>query len=456
MKFLRRPSGSGENGLGDPSWLSVWWSGQPIAAVLAIRDFRLLWFGAFLSFTGGWVQIVAQGYFVFELTRDEAKLALVAFLNSLPTFLFGFVAGTLTDSVNKRTLLVVCQALLACAALYLAGATYFGWVTYWQIAAVAFFTGLVGCVEMPTRQSIIGAIVPHENIKAAIPLQAMTFNVSRIIGPAIGGLLLPVAGVAGCYLLNGISYLGLFGAATQVKADLNPTRDRGGPLLDLILEGARFTFRDNRLRTLFIMEIFTSVFGVCYVALIPAYADKLVARIGTGAPPVPNAISTFFAMIGVGAFGGLLLNLKLGDGPWRGRILMIAMGCLSAGLLALALATELWVANLVFLVVGACVVIQFNGTNVLFQLLSPLRLRGRVISMHVWAINGISPFGVLALGALARQARGWNWPLVGGGVNVTFTVASLGMLVGTALAISQRHHLTDLDSPSNVPGAEHA
>ena len=131
--------------------------------VLSYSDFRLLWIGAFLSFTGSWVQNVAQGYFVYQMTGDESKLGFVSFCSSVPVFVFGFVAGTLADAFNKRTVLIIAQAIFAAGALFLAVATQWKFVQYWQIVLVSLLLGVVSCVEMPTRQSIVSRVVPPED-----------------------------------------------------------------------------------------------------------------------------------------------------------------------------------------------------------------------------------------------------------------------------------------------------
>ena len=174
-------------------------SGKPpnkLKRVFRHRDFRLLWAGAFLSFTGSWIQTVAQGYLVYQLTHDKNLLGLVSFFGMLPVFFLGPIAGSLTDTLNKRVLLVTCQAVFALGALYLAAATYFGFVEYWQIVVVALVLGAFSAIEMPTRQSVVSRVVPVEDLPVAIPINALTFNMARLVGQAIGGFLLSLFGPA--------------------------------------------------------------------------------------------------------------------------------------------------------------------------------------------------------------------------------------------------------------------
>ncbi|HSI72127.1 MAG TPA: MFS transporter, partial [Fimbriimonas sp.] len=208
-------------------------SGSNIARVLSYRDFRLLWVGAFVSFTGSWIQNVAQGYFVYNLTKSEAALALVSFCSSLPVFLFAFIAGTMSDAFDKRKVLTIAMLCLSAASLFMSAATYFGFVEYWHIVVVALFVGMVGCVEMPTRQSIVSRVVPAQDLPAAVPVNAMTFNVARIFGPAIGGVILATMGVPLCYLANGCTFLAIIFAVKAIKADLSPHPSPPQPMRDL-------------------------------------------------------------------------------------------------------------------------------------------------------------------------------------------------------------------------------
>ena len=277
-------------------------SGSRLVRVLRFPDFRLLWIGAFLSFTGSWVQNVAQGYYVYNLTHDARKLALVTFCWSMPVLFFGLFAGSFSDRFNKRTVLIWTQVFFTCTALYLAIATYFGFILYWEIVLVSFLNGLVSSIEMPTRQSIVSRVVPIEELAAAVPVNAMTFNVARILGPAIGALILNQVGVSACYFVNAISFFALVWAGWAIKSDLSPTETEHGPLVDLVFEGALYTFRDRRLRTLFFLESLTACFGLAYLPLIPAYVQD-VLRFPNPKPGIGHA----YTAVGVGAIVGLII-----------------------------------------------------------------------------------------------------------------------------------------------------
>lgn len=438
-------------------------SNSKLGRVWSFPDFRLLWLGAFFSFTGSWIQNVAQSYFVYRMTGDESKLAFVAFCGSIPVFFFGFIAGSLSDILDKRKVLIVAQAALAAGAIFLSVSTYFGWVQYWHIVAVALASGFVGCIEMPTRQSIVSRVVPPEHLAAAVPMNAMTFNVARIIGPAIGGILLALFGVPICYLVNGLSFIALIWAAKAIKADLRPGPRDTTPIRYAIFEGFTYTLGDRRLRALFLLEVVTATFGLFYLPLIPPYVEQVLGlgmvkrQLANGTfvteDLAKHGISLAYTAIGVGAFGGLLLVAALSDSPKKGNIIRVSMAIIGAGLIALSVVHVQWLAFGILTLVGMAVIMQLNTSNSLFQLLSPERLRGRVISMHVWALNGLSPFGILFFGWLARAYRGPQtvnlaslaFPLPTSGVALAMQIGGSVVLLGALAAVLSRQGLAHLE-----------
>lgn len=409
--------------------------------VLRFPDFRLLWIGTFLSFTGSWVQNVAQGYYVYNLTHNAVLLALVSFAWNVPVLFLGLFAGSFSDRFDKRAVLIWTQVFFTCTAFYLALATYFGFVQYWQIVAVSFLNGFVSCIEMPTRQSIVSRVVPVEELAAAVPINSMTFNVARILGPAIGALILDKIGVSACYFINAISFFALVWAGWAIRSDLKPTESHASPLSDLVFEGALYTFRDYRLRTLFLLETVTACFGLAYVPLIPAYVQDVLK---VADPKAGNGHA--YTAVGIGAIVGLLLVAYLADSPRKGRIIQFSMWSMGAGLMLLSAVRIPIVAFAVFACIGLSSMMQLNVTNSLFQLLSPDRLRGRVLAMHIWALNGLSPFGVLFMGWTADRTanvHGNLW-VASGGVPLALECGGVCMLAGGIASSVSRRGLSNL------------
>lgn len=426
-----------------------------IIRVFSIADFRYYWFGAFISFSGSWIQRIAEGYFVFQLTHDEAKLAFVSFCSSIPVFFLGFVAGSFSDIFDKRKVLVVTQAIYAIGAIYLAIATWMHFVTYFQIVFVALILGVVSTIEMPTRQSVVSRVVPASDLATAIPITAMTFNMARIVGPAIGSLLLSFMGVAACYLANGISFLALIWTALAIKASLKSAPRDKQPIGDLLFEGARFTMKEIRLRTLFILESITGVFGIFYLGLLPAYTGETLGLLRISDHAAKAGLGYATTCVGFGAIIGLLIITALSESPKRGLLIRLSMTFMAVSLVALAFIRVPWMAYSVLIVSGMCSIVQFNTTNALFQLISTEAMRGRVLAMHIWSLNGLSPFGILLFGWIASASHSWPHSSLGnfgpfrsptdvGGAALAMLLGGFVMLVGAVGAWLSRRGLSNL------------
>jgi hypothetical protein len=224
--------------------------------------------------------------------------------------------------------------------------------------------------------------------------------------------------------------------------------------MDLIFEGAIYTWREKRLRTLLILEAITAMFGIFYIPLIPAYVDQalgLGTTTGAHADAAKAAIGQAYTAIGLGAMAGLVMITALSDSPHKRQFIRGAMAIIAFGLMLLAFIRQPLEAYIVMGLVGGSTIVQFNSTNALFQILAPERLRGRVLSMHIWALNGLSPFGVLALGYLASSSRrdaAAAAPLAflpEAGVRLSLFVGGILVLVGAIGALLSRRGLHGLD-----------
>jgi len=394
------------------------------------RDFRLFWIGAFVSFLGTWIQNVATGWLVFKMTNDESKLAFITFCAAIPVSIFGPFAGTMTDFFNKKIVLVIAQIVFALGAFYFLIAFYFGFIQYWHFIVVSLVLGFVSAIEMPTRQSLVSRVVPQEDLGSAIPLAAMTFNMARVVGPALGGILLGWFGANSCFLVNGISYFALIYAIIAIRSNLNAHERDPQPIAEMVLEGMKYTFRDRRLRTLFLLESILSIFGLFAMTLMPAISKKMMGMDAMG-------LGMAMTSIGVGAIVALLSLAMLKDKPIKAMLIKIALTTVGACLVLLGFTNSSVVGFPLLMLIGLGSVTQFNTTNTLFQLLSPEHLRGRVLSMHVWALSGLSPIGLLLFGFIAKQIPP-HVQLNGVSAQVAFlTIPGFGgfadMLAGTAV-----------------------
>lgn len=411
------------------------WRDWPVWNAFRARDFRWLWGGTFISFVGTQAQTVAQGYYVYQLTGSKAALGFIAFLGMVPVTVIGPIAGALVDRMDRRKSLMTYALLYSLFTLSMAIAAAMDRLTIAHIATVSFIMGLIGAFEMPTRQSLVRQVVPPEHLSSAIPAQAMTFNLARIIGPAIGGQIVAILGAMWCFFVNAGSYLAVLLSVLTMRVDTRPNLSaRREPVMDLLKEGVQYTLRNPSLRTLFLMECATSLFAIFYVFQMPALASLL--KLG------PSGLGNLMSSVGVGAMIALITLGALSQRRYKAQAAGLAMLGLAIGLLLLSQVQSAWMAYPVVALTGASAIMQFNTTNTLFQTIAPPRLHGRVLSMHIWAISGISPFGTLAMGAFAERFGLRESFALGGGL---LLVAAIVAWMFRKTIVEPEHVATDED-----------
>ena len=232
--------------------------------------------GALISSSGDFMQNIAQSWLVWELTRSPVALGVIAFFDTLPRLLVGAVGGAIADRFDRRRVLQVTQALAMMQAIIYWLAVEFEFIEFWHIAGLAFFLGVVNTINQTARQSLVNSLVPKEELLNAIGLQSSVFNFSKILGPSVGGVIISFIGVAGCFLINALSFVALL--FNLYLLDLPPWEKRKDKqsLLEDIGEGFRYV-RDNR-RILYIVGIsyVVALFGAPYNRFVPVFATNIL------------------------------------------------------------------------------------------------------------------------------------------------------------------------------------
>jgi MFS family permease len=358
--------------------------------------FRKYWLGAFLSFVGSWIQNVAQSWLVYDLTRSEFLLGVVGFVQGLPLLFLAPIGGALSDRWNRRQILLITQSLFALSALTLALLTYTGVVRYEYILVLVLLNGLVLAIDLPTRQSLVAHLVPREDLANGIALNAAAFHTARILGPALGGLLLEWVGPAPCFLINGLSFSAILLALLTIRVQsVSDGRGQVG-ILQSLREGVDFVRARRGLLMLWVNVFVLSMFGLSYLVLMPVFAEE-VLKIGKA------GLGQMYTFAGIGSLAGLLLTARLsGDVP-RGWLIILAANGFAWSVIGFALVQTAWLAKGLLALAGMFAVMQLVSTNTVLQTAAPDYLRGRVVSLHTWAINAPAPFAALLIGKLAQQ-----------------------------------------------------
>jgi MFS family permease len=362
--------------------------------------FRRYWVGAFLSFVGSWIQNVAQSWLVYELTRSEFLLGVVGFASGVPMLFLAPIGGALADRWNRRNILLITQSLFALSAFVLAALTYAGAIRYEYIVALALLNGLVLTVDLPTRQSLVAHLVPRADLANGIALNAAAFHTARILGPAIGGLLLEWVGAAPCFLVNALSFSAILLALLSLR--IQPSTDGRAPtgILQSLREGVAFVRARRGLMLLWLNVLILSTFGLSYLVLLPVFAAEVLQVGKTG-------LGQLYTVAGIGSLAGLLLTARLSGEVPRGWLVILAANGFAWSVIGFALTTHPLLAKGLLMLAGMFGVMQLVSTNTALQTAAPDYLRGRVVSLHTWAINAPAPFASLLIGKLAQL---WGAP----------------------------------------------
>jgi MFS family permease len=372
---------------------------------LSYRDYRLLWAGAFLSNIGTWMQSIAQGWLVRELTPSPFLIGFVAFAGSFPQLAFALFSGVYADMFDRRRLLLVTQAVQMMLSALLGLLVALRVISIWQVIAISFASGLASTLTNPAWHAFLHDITGREDLMSAIALNSTQYNLSRIIGPVIGGVMITTVGIAGCFYLNGLSFLAviaalmLIGAASQGRSGYTGQRD----VLRQLIAGLRYVRGRPRVMALLIIASVVSIFGIPYLVFLPVFARDVLGADARG-------LSLLMAATGVGAVLSALLQAFLGNFHGRGKFLL--GGTLFFGVMIVVFAlSRTFALSLVCLAFGGGAMVSITTTiNNLLQILVTDEMRGRVMSMYSLAFLGLAPVGSLLIGSAADLlGRRWNY-----------------------------------------------
>lgn len=400
---------------------------SPAFSALGHPGFRLFWMGAFVSNIGSWMQTVAQGWLVLELTDSAFMLGLVGFVGTLPMLVLLLVGGVYADRVDRRTLLLRAMSAMMVFAAALAALTWTGVVRIEHVLVLSLLSGAAVAMAAPAHQAFVHDLVGRSLLQNAIALNSAQFNLSRVIGPSLAGLAIGVVGVAGCFGLNALSFLAAIYVLLRIRGVSRPNPNPS-PLWQSLVEGLRYVRIRPRIQALLLLTALISVLAMPYATLLPIIARD---RLGLDA----SGLGYLFAAGGIGAVVGAL-SLAVWRGGRRRGVYLLGM-CALTGLctLGLGLAREPLAAG------AALVGISFAATsavalgNTLLQELVDDEMRGRVLSMFGLAFMGTFPIGNLLAGSLAA----WLSP----STTVALTGGVLVVAVGTIAA--SRRRLAELE-----------
>jgi MFS family permease len=365
-------------------------------AALRHANFRLYFAGQLASTSGTWMQIIAQGFLVFNLTQSERWLGIVACAAGLPLVLLSPLTGVVVERIPRRRLLLFTQTAQMSLAFILFGLTQAEAAQVWHIVFLAFLLGVTNALDAPARQTFIVEMVGKDDLQSGIAVNSMLNSGSRLLGPAAAGVALRLVGPSWCFFLNGLSFLAVIASLFIMQVPYPITRISQAAPLQQLREGLRFARQSRLIPPLLLLTASASLFGVTIVQLLPAFASEILYSPKDG-----------YAAVSVGqGIGSVLAGLTLG---WlthrlgRGRLVGVMIVFVAAAYLLFAVQLTIPLATLMTALSGFCLVTQVVSVNTMMQAVVPDEFRGRVLSLYSLAFFGFSPFGALALGLIAEQ-----------------------------------------------------
>jgi MFS family permease len=405
------------------------------------RNFRFFFAGSSISFVGTWVQQIAAYWLVLQLTGSAVAVGALALVQTLPVTLLSLFGGAIADRVDLRRMVVTCESVLCAQAALLAVLALTGAITVWQLYALGLVRGVALALNAPARHTLVFRTVGRDDLTNAVALMASLGTTARILGPAVGGIVLAVSGPGEAFALNAVS--SLVGIVFILAMHLTPAPPREEPLPSVLVgvgEALRFAVSSRRVAVVFFSLILVSTFAFNFDVLLPLVA-KLTLDEG------PRTYGLIAAVFGAGALTGALTLATIG----KARVALVLGGALGFGLLQLVLARQDTVPAVcgVLYLAGIFYILWGSSSLATLQLAAPVHLRARAASLYFFGFMGGAPLGGLIAGSLTAH----------GGTKLAFTVAGtvavLVVAVAGAVLVAGRHEAraraASAPHPSSTP-----
>ena len=388
---------------------------------LEVRNYRLYWFGQLISQSGSWMQRTAQDWLVLQLTHSPFALGLVTALQFLPIMLLSLIGGVISDRMRKHRLVLMTQTAALIQTIVFAVLVATGMIQLWHIYILATAQGIINAIDNPARQTFAVELVGREHLVNAVALNSMTFNGARIIGPALAGLLIAKVGTASTLYLNAASFVAVIAGLLMMDpaAFFSAPPPMTGPAGRRMLEGLTYVWRTPTVMLIMIIVAAIGTFGYNFSVVIPLLAGFVLHTDAAG-------FGGLSAFLGAGSLIG-----AIGTAYARQitlRRLVIASGCFSLLLGAVALSTSFLLSAALLIAIGFAGILFSTSANTLLQLTVPDSLRGRVMGLYMLLFAGSTPIGGFLIGSLSNVI----------GVSETLLLCALLCLVGVGGALVYR------------------
>jgi MFS family permease len=366
---------------------------------------------------GTWMTRVATSWLIYRLTHSAFLLGVAGFAGQMPLFFLAPLAGVWIDRWDRHRTLIWTQALSLVQSFALAALALTGVIQVWHVIALMVMQGVVNAFDMPARQAFVVQMVDDRaDLPNAIALNSSMVNATRLIGPAIGGVIIAQVGEGYCFAIDGFSYLAVIASLLAMHVKPLTLQARNRNVKEELIEGWRYVSRSVPIRSILLLLALVSLLGMPYTVLMPVFA----ARVLHGGP---HTLGILMASIGVGALAGVLALAGRQSVLGLGRVIYVSAGVFGLALIGFGLSKFLWLSMILLLVTGFGMMRQMAASNTILQTIIEDEKRGRVMSFYAMAIAGMSPFGSLLAGLLAARF----------GAPVTVAFSGVVCVIGAAL-----------------------
>jgi MFS family permease len=367
-----------------------------IFSSLRYRDFRYLWGSTFFTAAGNWIQQITLGWLIYDITGSAFLTGAVQGIRSVPFLFAGPLAGVIADRVDRKKFLIINHFLMAVLGLAFALMIASGALQVWQIFAFSLLSGIGWSANNPVRQALVPAVVPREQLMNAIALNSAAFNLTRIVGPAVGGVLIVAFRPATNFFIQGVSYAGVaFMVLPMHIPPPAPNRGPRGSMVQDMLDGAKYIAHEPTVLAIVVIALVPSLFMMPFTqGLMPVFNVEVLGRDAKG-------LGILLSSAGVGALAGTLLVAAKSNIERKGALLLVAGVLAGVGMMAFSQTTWLPVSMLALGVQGGFQMIYHATNNTVIQLATPDEYRGPVMSLYMLD-HGLIPLGSLMAGALAE------------------------------------------------------
>lgn len=356
---------------------------------LKYREYRLLWTGQLFSTAGDWMDQIALNWLVFTLTGSAVWLAILNLTRLAPMLIFGLVAGITADRYDRRKVMLVTNVASMLLAVALAIVVTTGVVEVWMVLLIGAGRGIFNSFNLPSRQSLIADIVPRYSLTNALALNSMVLNTTRLVGPALGGVMIATVGIAAAFWLNAASFLAVIAMLLLMRIPLRTNFVKDSPL-ESMKEGLRFVAQHRAIASLLILALIPVTLALPYQAMLPVFAEQVldIGAVGFGLLTSASGLGALMGGLGVATWG---------DARGRGRVMAIGIMVMGIALIGFAFSVTPWLSFILVMFIGVGQTSYMTSNNAMLQSLTPQPMRGRVASLS-FLNRGLMPLGAVVAG----------------------------------------------------------